>query len=118
MVGWSFGSPRWTWRMVEQPAYIAYGARDATVPSRESVAVMETILAQQGHPLSRMVVYPQADHGIRLESGEWAPGHIEAMTHWLQATLAGESTTKIANDTTTIDAGPNRWFGLGSVDTP
>lgn len=40
------------------------------------------------------------------------------MTSWLQATLAGEATAGIANDPATIDAGPNRWYGLDSADTP
>lgn len=65
-----YQDPAESWRMVEQPAYIAYGGKDATVPARESAAVMSDILSEQGHPLSRMVIYPQADHGIRLESGE------------------------------------------------
>lgn len=113
-----YQDPAESWRKVEQPAYIAYGGRDATVPTRESAAVMDAVLSEQGHPLSRMVIYPQADHGIRLESGEWAPGHIEAMTHWLQTTLAGEATAELADDPAMIDARPNHWYGLGSADTP
>jgi pimeloyl-ACP methyl ester carboxylesterase len=113
-----YQDPAESWRKVEQPAYIAYGGWDATVPSRKSAVVISDILAEQGHPLSRMVIYPQAGHGIRLESGEWAPGHIEAMTHWLQATLAGQATDEMAHDPATIGAGANRWYGLGSADTP
>ena len=87
-----YQDPLQDWRQVEQPAFIGYGAQDDTVPSKESAEVIERILAENGHPLSRLVVYPTAGHGIRLATGEWAPGHIETMTGWLKATLDGQPT--------------------------
>ena len=113
-----FQQPADAWRQVEQPAFIAYGGQDATVPTRESLAVLQPILTRHGHPLSRLVVYPQAGHGARLGSGQWAPGHIETMTAWLEETLQGQAITKAPVESTMQDAGPRRWYGQAAVATP
>ncbi|MGD2079076.1 MAG: alpha/beta fold hydrolase, partial [Chloroflexota bacterium] len=91
-----YQDPAAAWSQVDQPAFVAYGGLDSTTPTVESAAVIRAAFANGGNPLSRMVIYPQAGHGIRLASGQWAPGHVETMTAWLQATLGGEATTGMA----------------------
>jgi hypothetical protein len=76
---------------VEQPVLIACGTHDEVVPARDSAAIVEGVLEDYGHPLSRVFVYVQGKHGVRLESGEWAPGHIETMRAWVLGVLQGET---------------------------
>jgi pimeloyl-ACP methyl ester carboxylesterase len=113
-----YQDPAATWAQVDQPAFVAYGSLDGTVPAPESTAVVQDAFSQGGNPLSRMVIYPEAGHGIRLSSGQWAPGHIETMTAWLQATLAGEATPKMSYDPASIETGSNHWYGLAQATTP
>lgn len=110
--------PAGAWAAVDRPAYVAYGGQDSVVPTRESLAVIEHAFNGGVNPLSRVVLFPEAGHGIRLESGQWAPGHIESMIGWLQATLKGQAIAEVTPDKNSLDAGPNRWFGLGSAKRP
>ncbi len=80
--------------------------------------MVQAAFADGGHPLSRLAIYPEAGHGIRLPGGTWAPGHVETMTTWLQATLAGEATDVMAHDPAAIETGPNQWYGLAAATTP
>lgn len=109
--------PAGFWPEVEQPAFVAYGSKDSLVPTVESTAVIQNAFAQQDHNLSRLVIYPEAGHGIRLAFGQWAPGHIATMTDWLHATLNGHplATPPLPDH---IDTGSNRWYGLGAASTP
>ena len=110
------------WAEVKQPVFVAYGAEDPTVPTRASVAVLSELLAEGGHPASRVVVYPQAGHGVRLEDGSWAPGHINTMLAWVQAVTRGEQPAPAAQppdfNQVEIEASSQPWYGLGSVRTP
>ena len=107
------------WQDVTQPVYVAYGGRDKLVPTPDSTAVVQAAFARQPHHLSRLVVYPEAGHGVRLASGAWAPGHIAAMLSWLHQTLEGQAAAATAVPSPeAIDTGFNRWYGLGPVATP
>lgn len=105
------------WPDVEQPAFVAYGGRDNLVPTVESTAVIQSAFANQDHNLSKLVIYPEAGHGIRLASGEWAPGHIETMTNWLHAALDGKPMATPPRPEQN-NTGPNRWHRLGAISTP
>jgi hypothetical protein len=113
-----YQDPAAAWAQVKQPAFVTYGGLDGTVPTAESAAVIQEAFGNGGNPLSRLVIYPHAGHGIRLDGGAWAPGHIEMMTAWLKATLAGEATAERAYNPAVTDSGPNHWYGLAAAETP
>lgn len=112
-----YRDPADVWRQVTAPMYVAYGAQDRVMPARESAAVTQMVFAERQNPSDRLVVYPDAGHGVRLPSGQWAAGHIDNMTSWALAVTQGrqpETATQVAP----IDPGENRWFGLGPAATP
>jgi hypothetical protein len=72
------------------------------VPVDESVRIITTTLAESGHEDHQIVVFPHADHSIRVFTGEGqprvkhghympggpAPGCAELVVTWLQRRLA------------------------------
>lgn len=105
------------WAQVSQPVYVAYSAVDALVPTADSVAVMRSAFAESRNPASRLVVYPEAGHGIRLPSGQWAPGHIQRVTKWVKSVTAGRL-PQPAPELGLINSGGQRWAGMGASWTP
>ena len=112
-----YQDPAALWRQVAAPMYVAYGAQDNVMPARESAAVAQAVFAERHNPFDRLVVVPGAGHGVRLSSGQWAPGHIEQMTGWVLAVTQGHAPEQ-ATVVQAVDPGENRWFGLGARPTP
>lgn len=109
--------PAELWAQVSQPAYVAYGAADALVPTADSVAVMQSVFADSRNPASRLVVYPDAGHGVRLPAGQWAPGHIQRVTEWMKSVSNGSPPQPVP-EPDLINSGAQRWAGLGAAQTP
>ncbi|MCO6452523.1 MAG: alpha/beta fold hydrolase [Caldilineales bacterium] len=105
------------WAEVTQPAFVAYGGTDSLVPTDDSVAVLEEIWAAHGNPNNRLFWYPQAGHGVRLPSGEWAPGHIKAMTGWLMAISQNETPPQTTNPGLASPVAGKRWHTLSAAPT-
>jgi len=81
-------------RALRCPFLAVFGAEDDSVPVADSARIVDATLADAGHPDYRVVVFPDADHGIRpvgLEAprGFRAPGFFELVVAWLVSRLAG-----------------------------
>lgn len=106
------------WPQIKQPVFIAYGAQDSVVPTATSVDIALPIL-QNGNPANRLYVYAGARHGVRMETGQWANGHIQTMTTWALDVANGiEPAPQPEPSALPIDPGPNRWYGTGPDTTP
>jgi len=70
------------------PILAIFGADDVLVPTGDSVAAYEAAFARSGHQHHKIVVFPGADHGIRVPdrtTGQLrrAPGLFELIAVWL-----------------------------------
>ncbi|WP_157779058.1 S9 family peptidase [Micromonospora sp. WMMA2032] len=68
------------------PVLAIFGADDVQVPVEASVRALERILGGTGHADHTVVVFPDADHGIRVR-GTRAPGFDELVVTWLHRRL-------------------------------
>ncbi|MFI7213476.1 alpha/beta hydrolase family protein [Micromonospora maritima] len=71
---------------LRRPFLAIYGAEDVQVPVEASVRALDRILGGTGHPDHTVVVFPDADHGIRVR-GTRAPGFDELVVTWLHRRL-------------------------------
>jgi pimeloyl-ACP methyl ester carboxylesterase len=83
------------------PLLAIFGADDLLVHVDDSVDIIATTLAAAGHEDHQVVVFPHADHGIRVFTGEGrprvshghympgqpAPGYAELVVTWLRHRL-------------------------------
>ena len=83
------------------PLLAIFGAHDVLVPVEDSVRAIADILRNSGHDDHEIVVFPRADHNIRVYVGEGparvrnghhtpgvrAPGFDELLVTWLQRRL-------------------------------
>jgi pimeloyl-ACP methyl ester carboxylesterase len=79
------------------PILAVYGDRDTQMDPFQAKEAYEKALKKAGNPLSRVEIFPSADHGIILSktgcmkeqrerrSAEYAPGYIELMVSWLES---------------------------------
>lgn len=75
------------------PILAIFGADDVLVPTQASVTAYQAAFARSGHQHHQIVVFPGADHGIRVPDPATgrlrrAPGLFELITAWLVRTLA------------------------------
>lgn len=70
---------------VRCPILALFGEHDMVVPVQQSISLIQQTLARSGQQQATVRVFPQADHGIRLDGGErLAPGYCETMVQWIQ----------------------------------
>ncbi|WP_405094036.1 alpha/beta hydrolase [Micromonospora sp. NBC_01392] len=69
------------------PLLAIFGADDVQVPVGASVRALDRILVDARHTDHTIVVFPGADHGIRVR-GARAPGFDELVVTWLQHRLS------------------------------
>lgn len=74
------------------PLLAIFGTDDVLVPVEASIAAYQAAFAKSGHADHRIVVFPGADHGIRITdpatgAPHRAPGFFELITAWLVRTL-------------------------------
>lgn len=50
---------------IDIPVLWLYGAQDRIIPAKESVAILNELIREQGKPF-RTKTYPEADHGLRI----------------------------------------------------
>jgi uncharacterized protein len=110
--------PAEAWARVRVPALVLYGGLDPTVPSRSSLEVVEWSLAAQGHPTSRIAVFPQAGHGLGGASRNQNPAYSTLVTGWIQAVARNEPYPETDGSVEDIPDGPLRWYGIGGQPTP
>lgn len=94
--------PLTVWAAVTQPILVINGQYDTLVDPVDAVARIEQTLQQSNHTDYTLVVYPDADHGLRrTETGLSAegrgrrdrvnaPGVTEMMTEWVLARFDGQ----------------------------
>ncbi|MCZ7418547.1 alpha/beta fold hydrolase [Verrucosispora sp. WMMA2121] len=73
-------------RSLTCPMLAVYGAEDLLVPVWESARTVATVLREAGHQDHEIVVFPGADHNIRVRAAR-APGFDELIVTWLQRRL-------------------------------
>ena len=73
------------------PALFIFGDQDRLVPVARSVEIIRDTLTHARHRAFDIVVFPGADHGIRIppDGGAQAPQYFETMATWLRKTLGG-----------------------------
>ncbi|MFI5835629.1 alpha/beta hydrolase family protein [Micromonospora sp. NPDC051300] len=69
------------------PLLAIFGAVDAQVPVEASGRALDRVLGDAGHADHTVVVFPDADHGIRV-AGARAPGFDELVATWLRDRLS------------------------------
>ena len=74
------------------PILAIFGANDVLVPTQASVAAYQAAFARSGHRHHQIVVFPGADHGIRVPDPATgrlcrAPGLFELIGVWFVRTL-------------------------------
>ena len=76
---------------LETPSLWIFGGEDSSMPSQDSIAKLEEI-RELGRPIE-IEVFPEADHGILLFTGEssadrkylgYAPGYFDLQVEWLR----------------------------------
>ena len=72
-------------RKLTVPALFIFGEADDLVPVHESVAIIRHTLTEAGHHDFTIKVFPDANHGIQLTDGRFAPGYLDTMRDWLRA---------------------------------
>jgi dipeptidyl aminopeptidase/acylaminoacyl peptidase len=78
-------------RALSVPALFIFGDQDRLVPVARSVEIIRDTLTRARHTAFEIVVFPGADHVIRISSdgGALAPHYLETMATWLRKTLGG-----------------------------
>ena len=73
---------------VQAPFLAIFGGRDVLVPAWESARTTGDALADSAAPVAMVVVFPEADHRIRVGDGRFAPGYLDLLGSWVQARSA------------------------------
>lgn len=81
------------WRQVRAPVLLAYGARDARVPARDSASAIESTLRAAGNRRVTEHTWRNANHSFvivdpPLRPGAWpkrVPDYAEVLTGWVQS---------------------------------
>jgi dienelactone hydrolase len=84
-------------RALTVPALFVFGDQDALVPVARSVTTIRETLTAANHRAFEIVVFPGADHGIRVRAGDggraFASGYLDTMERWLRQTLDHSSSS-------------------------
>jgi uncharacterized protein len=92
----------WPWWQVSRvPALAVYGGRDDLVPAGRSSTRLAPLLAARRDSVSRVIVYPKANHEIRIvpsgsEPFDWprAPAdYLPTVIRWMRARAGLDSTS-------------------------
>jgi len=91
---------RWAWvatydpaadiRALQMPVLVLIGGRDPFTPSATTTHRWQEGLAAAGDPNDRVISYPAAGHGIRMNGHDlrsapvYAPGYVADQTSWLR----------------------------------
>jgi len=75
-------------RKLTVPALFVFGDQDRLVPVQTSIDIIRQTLIESGHRDFTIKHFPGADHGIRLESGQFAPGYLQTMSDWVHSKVS------------------------------
>ena len=80
---------RAAWSRVRVPVLLLFGANDALVPPRATIATVDSILRAHGIRPA-VVVFPHADHNLQVSlragrSPHLAPGYPDVVVRWIDA---------------------------------
>ncbi|MEU8246157.1 prolyl oligopeptidase family serine peptidase [Nonomuraea sp. NPDC048916] len=70
-------------RRMRQPVLALYGATDPSIPFVESTRALTTALAEAGNDQYTIRFMARADHAMRVNGGDFAPGYLETLTNWI-----------------------------------
>lgn len=71
-------------RGIHQPVLALYGTRDPSIPFVESSQALTTALAESGNSDYTIRYLADADHGMRIHGGPFAPGYLETLSNWVR----------------------------------
>jgi pimeloyl-ACP methyl ester carboxylesterase len=80
--------PRIALRKLTAPVLFVFGDQDRLVPVQTSIDIIRQTLTESGHRDFTIKSFPGADHGIRLESGQFAPGYLQTMSDWVHSKVS------------------------------
>jgi pimeloyl-ACP methyl ester carboxylesterase len=80
--------PRIALRRLTAPVLFVFGDQDRLVPVQTSIDIIRQTLTESGHRDFTIKSFPGADHGIRLESGQFAPGYLQTMSDWVHSKVS------------------------------
>jgi dienelactone hydrolase len=81
--------PATVWPSVRAPVLAFVAGRDSLVPSDRTLAVLAAVLKRRGDTRDRLVMLPDAGHGLGGASRVADPRYREALLDWTTAVLAG-----------------------------
>jgi pimeloyl-ACP methyl ester carboxylesterase len=92
------------WEKVAVPVLALWGGGDASVPASSSRAIIESALAAGGNRDHTLVLYPTADHGLRIvreKSDAWdfprtVPGARLFLAEWLREHVRASSPASVS----------------------
>lgn len=71
-------------RRVSQPVLAIYGTDDRTTPIALATRRLSDALRSNGNDAYTILLFDDADHGIRVDSGGFAPGYQRIMVQWIR----------------------------------
>lgn len=110
--------PARAWRDVQVPALVLYGGKDATVPTQTSLNIVKEMWAQNSHPASRIVVFPDKGHALGGSSRNQDTDYSSLVTGWIKAVANGEPAPAMPYPDTYTPTDNLRWYGVGANPTP
>lgn len=110
--------PANVWPDVQVPALVLYGGKDRTVPTQTSLTIVKQTLVQNGHPASRIVVFPERGHALGGPSRNQDRAYSTLVTGWIKAVTQGQSVPAMPFPDTYTPADGLRWYGIGANPTP
>lgn len=120
--------PATAWPQVRVPVLSLFGGQDSTVPTVESLQIVQDALAQNGDPQSRVVVFPDLGHALagRNQNAEYTAlvgGWIQAVTNGPEngtgnGTGNGTEMPPMPFSATYTPPAGLRWYGVGAGTTP
>ncbi len=66
------------------PYLAVFGEKDTTAPVEASVTRMNQVFAESGYKGYEIMVFPDADHFVKLPNGEYPSDYFDAMTAWMR----------------------------------
>lgn len=113
-----FLDPATAWPHVRVPALVLFGEKDKTVPTQSSIEILERLWARNGHPASRIVVFPGRGHALGGPSRNDDPVYAALVTQWIKAVTEGREPPTIPFPDHLASSPGLHWYGMGARTTP
>lgn len=110
--------PATAWPDVQVPALILFGGQDSTVPTADSLQIVQDALAQNGHAASRIVVFPDLAHALGGSSRNQNAAYVALVGGWIHTVTNEAEMPEMPFPDTHAPSTDLRWYGVGASPTP